>query len=144
VVAVRLPPLRERPEDIPTLTRFFLAQLSGELGLPAPEVDHRDLDQLRRYDWPGNVRELRNVVERCLLLGRRPGQCIAPDQAVGGSESIVGDVDMSLEAVERRHILSVLCTFEGNKSAAARELGVSRKTLERKLKAWGAEQGRFE
>jgi DNA-binding NtrC family response regulator len=144
VVAVRLPPLRERPEDIPSLTRFFLDQLSNELGLPAPEVEHRDLDQLRRYGWPGNVRELRNVVERCLLLGRRPGQCIAPNQAFGASEPKAGDQDVSLEAVERRHILSVLDTCEGNKSAAARELGVSRKTLERKLKAWGGRQGRCE
>ena len=143
VVSVRLPPLRERPQDIPSLTGFFLDRLSRELGLPSPGLDGWDLEQLRRYDWPGNVRELRNVIERCLLLGRRPGQCIAAhgiQQTGAGQEP----PDLSLEAVERQHILSVLSADEGNKSAAARRLGISRKTLERKLKLWssqGAEDG---
>lgn len=139
VVAVRLPPLRERPEDIPSLTAFFLGRLSTELGLPAPECDGWDMEHLRRYDWPGNVRELRNVIERCLLLGKRPGQCIAPQGAAGALDKLTGgEPDLSLEAVERRHILSLLDAADGNKSAAARKLGVSRKTLERKLKLWGA------
>jgi two-component system NtrC family response regulator len=139
VLSVRLPPLRERTEDIPSLTRFFLEHLSTELGLPAPGIDDWDLDQLCRYDWPGNVRELRNVIERCLLLGRRPGQCIAPDQTAGAAvAAVAGEPDLSLQALEKRHILSVLETCAGNKSAAARELGVSRKTLERKLKVWNA------
>jgi len=140
VVAVRLPPLRERPEDIPDLVRFFLDHLSMELGLPSPGMDAWDLEQLRRYDWPGNVRELRNVIERCLLLGRRPGQCISADQTVAGGPSPAVEPDLSLQALEKRHILNILETCEGNKSAAARKLGVSRKTLERKLKAWVVEE----
>jgi DNA-binding NtrC family response regulator len=138
VVAVRLPPLRERPEDIPNLARFFLERLSAELGVPQPEVDGWDMEQLRRYDWPGNVRELRNVIERCLLLGRRPGGCIAAETG-SAAGSAAGEPDVSLEAVEKRHILTVLEAARGNKSAAARELRISRKTLERKLKRWAVD-----
>ncbi len=137
VVALRLPPLRERHEDVLTLARHFLGQLSTELGIPAPEWDGWDLDQLCRYHWPGNVRELRNVIERCLLLGDRPGRCIG-EFPTGAHEARDGEPDLSLAAVEQAHILRVLGVSAGNKSEAARRLGISRKTLERKLKAWGA------
>ncbi len=136
VVAVRLPPLRERRDDVVPLARYFLAQLSAELGIPAPEWDGWDLDQLRRYDWPGNVRELRNVIERCLLLGRRPGGCMGALQATSAAAGGGGEPDLSLAAVERAHMLRVLEISAGNKSEAARRLGISRKTMERKLKAW--------
>ena len=76
VDSVRLPPLRERRDDIPALTRFFLERLCAELGVPQPKLDAWDLDPLCSCDWPGNVRELRNVIKRWLLLGRRPGQCV--------------------------------------------------------------------
>jgi DNA-binding NtrC family response regulator len=142
VVVVRLPPLRERREDIVLLARYFLDRLSAELGIAAPDWDGWDLDQLRRYDWPGNVRELRNVIERCLLLGRRPGHCIGEPSAATAAAD--GEADLSLASVERSHILRVLEITEGNKSDAARRLRVSRKTLERKLKDWGrtADPGR--
>ena len=117
---------------------IFSGRLSAELGIPAPDWDGWDLDRLRRYDWPGNVRELRNVIERCLLLGRRPGHCIGEPRS-GGSTAPDGEPDLSLAAVERAHILRVLEIADGNKSEAARRLCVSRKTLERKLKAWGAD-----
>ena len=137
VLAVRLPPLRERQDDIPSLTQFFLERLSAELGLPPPECDVRDMEQLRRYDWPGNVRELRNVIERCLLLGKRPGRCILSQWEVrSAGVGMQSEPDLSLDAVEKRHILAELDGSGGNKSAAARTLGISRKTLERKLKLW--------
>ena len=135
VVAVRLPPLRERREDVIALARFFLGQLSAQLGVPAPEWDAWDFEQLSRYDWPGNVRELRNVVERCLLLGQRPGQLHRWGPG-GGHDPRDTARDLTLAAVEQAHILRVLALAEGNKSDAARRLGISRKTLERKLKAW--------
>ena len=140
VVALRLPPLRERREDIAPLARHFMSGLSRELGLPAPAWDQWDLDQLTGYDWPGNVRELRNIIERCLLLGRRPGHCLADagpnrgDPSAGAGEP----ADVTLAAVEKAHILKVLALAEGNQSEAARRLDISRKTLERKLKAWSA------
>ncbi len=137
VLAVRLPPLRERQDDIPSLTQFFLERLSAELGLLPPECDGRDMEQLRRYDWPGNVRELRNVIERCLLLGKRPGRCILSQwEARSAGVGMQSEPDLSLDAVEKRHILAELDGSGGNKSAAARTLGISRKTLERKLKLW--------
>jgi DNA-binding NtrC family response regulator len=140
VVFIRLPPLRERPQDIATLTHFFVDHLSAQLGLPRPVVDGWDLARLSGHDWPGNVRELRNVIERCLLLGKRPGQCVAgKDGESAESAPTQGNSDLSLEALERHHILSVLAAAAGNKSAAARTLGVSRKTLERKLKGWSEE-----
>ena len=140
VVSVRLPPLRERRDDIPALTRFFLDRLCAELGVTQPKLDAWDLDRLCSCDWPGNVRELRNVIERCLLLGRRLGQCVATGgtPAEGRADT---EPDLSLEAVERGHILTVLGGAEGNKSEAARRLGISRKTLERKVQAWGRSGG---
>lgn len=140
VVTLRLPPLRERPEDVLPLARFFLGRLSLELGLSAPQWDGWDMDQLRAYRWPGNVRELRNVVERCLLLGERPGRCLGEPRAQDGT-TVTDAPDLSLAAVERGHILRVLAIASGNKSDAARKLGISRKTLERKLKAWGQSAG---
>jgi DNA-binding NtrC family response regulator len=95
------------------------------------------LEALCVYPWPGNVRELRNVIERCLALGQSPEKCLrggpsgeAPPPAGEDTQAL------SLEVVEKRHILKVLDMNDGNKSAAARQLGVSRKTLERKVQAW--------
>lgn len=138
VLSLRMPPLRERIGDIKLLGTHFVEQLSIELGVPKQVIDSSEVSRLSQYRWPGNVRELKNVIERSLLLGVSPSQCIAgfvstsePEQAIEESDSL------QLEAVEKHHILKVLDTEDGNKSAAARLLGVSRKTLERKLKVWG-------
>jgi len=149
VVDVRLPPLRERKNDIPALTRYFLHNLSAELGLTPPDVDAGDLHQLIGYDWPGNIRELRNVIERALLLGKSPSCCLGDagvrskcPAAVSGDDSdgdpVAGEAPgpHSLETMQRQHILNALVAAGGNKTAAARNLGVSRKTIERKLKEW--------
>ena len=130
VVEVTLPPLRDRPEDLPPLVAHFIAQLAPFLGVPAVQPDKRTLARMAAYDWPGNVRELRNFVERSLILGWFD---FGPEPVVGAA---VGTADESLEAVEKRHILAVLGACEGNKSEAARRLGVSRKTLDRKCQAW--------
>ena len=105
------------------------------------------MQRLTRYGWPGNVRELKNLIERSLILGY-----YADDFSVGSCSNAVSPAptfgadnfddtddadDESLESVERRHILGVLDACAGNKSEAARRLGVSRKTLERKCAAWG-------
>ena len=87
------------------------------------------------YDWPGNIRELKNVIERCLLLNQTPRQCLS-GQSTEVSEAAQVSDSMNLEEIEKLHILKVLDMEQGNKSAAARILGVSRKTLERKVKAW--------
>ncbi len=135
VVNVCMPPLRERMDDLPALVQHFSQTLSADLGVEAQAISGEDLFQMRDYHWPGNIRELRNVMERCLLLNLKPGQCIS-----GQSEEVVSSGQAMgstlLEDVEKNHILKVLESEDGNKSAAARILGVSRKTLERKVKAW--------
>jgi DNA-binding NtrC family response regulator len=139
VVGLSLPPLRKRLTDIPELVAFFIEQLAPELGVTALPHDHAALQRLACYDWPGNVRELKNLIERSLILGY-----YADDfSGVAGSSSAVSPAPTfegasdSLEAIERQHILAILSTAGGNKTEAARRLGISRKTLERKCAAWG-------
>ncbi|MFV8835637.1 sigma-54-dependent transcriptional regulator [Aquisalimonas sp. APHAB1-3] len=142
VLGLRLPPLRERPEDIPHLAKQFADTLAEELALPSPRFTSADMERLAQHPWPGNVRELKNLIERAMLLGRTPAECLVEQQvdapiSLGDGDSDYGfPADMPLEEVEKQHILKVLRTTGGNKSEAARRLGVSRKTLERKVKAW--------
>ncbi len=132
VLSLRMPALRERREDIPLLVEYFIQRMAREMGVEPTAVGDQDLLRMLGYDWPGNVRELRNVIERCLLLGSSPGKCmLMRDSAHQESEPV------RLDEVERRHILKILQLEGGNKSAAARRLGIARKTLERKLKEWG-------
>ena len=135
IFKVHLPALRERLEDIVELIGHFAHMLSAELDLPIPSLDDNELQRLRAYHWPGNIRELRNVIERSMLLGSMPSQCLD-----GFDNPTPVDHDLSLHAMEQRHILNLLRQYAGNKSATARTLGISRKTLERKcrvLKAQG-------
>ena len=137
VVEVRLPPLRERKKDVPRLTRFFLDSLADELGVRAPALDSAELGRLIGYHWPGNIRELRNVIERALLLGKPPSSFLADADALANDdEAQRAPPPQSLEDVQRAHILNALLAAGGNKTVAARNLGVSRKTVERKLKEW--------
>ncbi len=137
VVSVVMPPLRERLEDLPILVEHFAAALAADMGLPMPEIESAELRELERYDWPGNVRELKNLIERCLLLGKSTGHCLA---LTGAEKEATGPRDRAdgerLDDVVKSHVLRVLERENGNKSAAARVLGVSRKTLERKVAAW--------
>ncbi|UCV11354.1 sigma-54-dependent Fis family transcriptional regulator [Dechloromonas denitrificans] len=132
VVEVTLPPLRERPEDLPLLVEHFIGQLAPYLDVPRLELDDRTLARMAAYDWPGNVRELRNFVERSLILGWFD---LGPEPKATALPA--GHADESLESVEKRHILAVLAACDGNKSEAGRRLGVSRKTLDRKCHVWG-------
>ena len=137
VVTVRMPTLRERLEDIPDLVDFFMQKMASDMGVPPHQMGNRELVQLRSYSWPGNVRELKNVIERCLLLDQSPDQCLKGISATGEVTGLTDGSDvLLLEEIEKRHILKVLDMEGGNKSAAARLLGVSRKTLERKVQAW--------
>jgi DNA-binding NtrC family response regulator len=133
VVNIVIPPLRQRREDILPLARHFAAQLASHLGLPAVPLDDDIVARLQTYDWPGNVRELKNLVERSLILGCFPLDALSE---AGVKETAASAA--ALDAVEKSHILEVLAASGGNKSEAARRLGVSRKTVERKLAQWGA------
>jgi two-component system NtrC family response regulator len=141
VLAIMVPPLRERPEDVPALASHFSSMLAVELGVAPVPFAHEDMTQMQGYAWPGNVRELKNVIERSLLLGKLPREFFtdaASSAASGDAQS--GDqgppLGWTLEEVEKQHMLRVLASTDGNKSRAARSLGISRKTLERKLKSW--------
>ena len=137
VISLEVPPLRERPEDIPALGRYFVEGFSSRMGVPAPHVGEVEWLRLSQYAWPGNVRELRNVIERCVLLNRRPSALL--DGATAQEAADDEQDDLSLESVERRHIMAVLDLCNGNKSESARRLGISRKTLERKVRRWEEE-----
>ncbi len=135
VLSIRMPALRERLDDIPLLLQYFVTTLAADLGVDIPVLCEGEITRLKSYDWPGNVRELKNVIERCLLLRRSPSQCLlSTSRDLEVSEHLD---DLSLESVAKTHILKVLKQQDGNKSAAARLLGISRKTLERKAQAWG-------
>jgi DNA-binding NtrC family response regulator len=139
VVGVKVPALRERTADIPDLLDHFSRRLAQELGVSPHEFRPDEIERLQTYSWPGNVRELRNVVERTLLLGRLPLDSIgAMDAPTADTEqAVIGfPAAWPLDEVEKHHTLRVLRGTQGNKSEAARRLGISRKTLERKLATW--------
>ncbi|MCL5980145.1 MAG: sigma-54 dependent transcriptional regulator [Gammaproteobacteria bacterium] len=138
VITLEIPPLCERPEDIPALVDHFTKQIATHLGVESLRVTHRDMERLRAYSWPGNVRELRNVIERSTILGYLAGSDLPdPDPAALPISDNRASTGTSLADVEKRHILHVLEAVSWNKSEAARRLQVSRKTLERKCAAWG-------
>ncbi|MCW2309056.1 sigma-54-dependent transcriptional regulator [Rhodobium gokarnense] len=130
VVEIRMPPLAKRETDVIELAELFLTEIAARLGLPPLEIDAAARATMLRYDWPGNIRELRNFIERSLIFGRFPLETLAP-------VSQDGDQIEPLDQVERRLILHALEAVGGNRSEAARRLGVSRKTIDRKCAAWG-------
>lgn len=130
-IRITVPPLRERPRDIALLAAHFAERLAADMGLPAQSVDPPHLAAFEAHDWPGNVRELRSVVERTLQLGGLPPDSLQPGERPAGPPDY--PLDWTLEEVKRHHMARVLEAAGGNKSAAARRLDISRRTLERKL-----------
>ncbi|MGB3314254.1 MAG: sigma-54 dependent transcriptional regulator [Albidovulum sp.] len=130
VLTVEMPPLRERVGDIGELAELFIGNIARQLGMTPLVVTEDVLLNLARYDWPGNVRELRNLIERSLILGE------FPPEFAGGPDAVGIEPAESLQAVERRHILAILEACGGNRAEAARRLGVSRKTIDRKCAQW--------
>ncbi len=144
VVPLRVPSLRERREDILLLAAHFMEQLAAENGRPRPHLPPAASALLQRYDWPGNVRELRNAVERAVILC--PDGQLEPGHFVldGGARSTAGADDETagetLAERERAWILRVLRETGGNRTAAARRLGVSVRTIRNKLALYGREE----
>ncbi|NUP87949.1 MAG: sigma-54-dependent Fis family transcriptional regulator [Burkholderiaceae bacterium] len=140
VVEIRLPPLRAHKEDIPELVAHFVDTLAPRLGVPPIEVSADEMVFLRQYDWPGNVRELRNLIERSLILGalnvsalyQGPSRSAAPRRVA--ADWAPGPTD--LHTLEKQHIQSVLESVDGDKTRAAQLLGISRRTLERRVAEW--------
>jgi PAS domain S-box-containing protein len=144
VFPVRLPPLRERKDDIPLLVRFFVNKFAVRLGKQIERVGSDTLELLTAYPWPGNIRELENVLERSVILAEGPELEIDPEVlAVSGETPALSDGDSekkSLVSVEKDHILSVLLqtnwVIEGS-SGAAKMLGLHPNTLRSRLKKLG-------
>jgi DNA-binding NtrC family response regulator len=148
-IVIRVPPLRERREDIPLLVAHYLKLYELQYQRPARSVDAAAMDALVRHDWPGNVRALRHACERAVILGQGVEYALA-DFALGTATT--GNVtaaamtasaaatppdiamnDMTLDALEREAIAATLAQFNGNISHAAKTLGISRAALYRKL-----------
>jgi DNA-binding NtrC family response regulator len=162
VIQLNVPPLRERRDDIPVLSAYFLRDFNTQQGR-SKSLPLAVADILQRYDWPGNVRELRNAIERAYLLS--PGDALAPDtlpedvllragvplpgapstmhaahvSAVPG-QSITVPLDVKLDEVERQYIMAVYEKSKHNKTFASKLLGIGLKTLYRKLWKYGIER----
>lgn len=150
VMPVHLPPLRARSrEDVLEVTAAVLGELARELPEAPCRVGDEAMERLLAYSWPGNVRELRNVLERAMLLARaQERECIGPEllpvevrsaagTAAGPAVALEPHVPRSLDDVEREHMERTLRAHEGNRTHAARELGISRATLIKKIRQYG-------
>ncbi|MCZ4351752.1 sigma-54 dependent transcriptional regulator [Roseovarius aestuarii] len=129
VVEISMPTLKERGTDLLDLAELFQNEISAALNLPRLEMPSTVRSAMLRYEWPGNIRELHNFIERALIFGRYPIDTLKLPDPNGKITS--------LEETERREILRALDVLDGNRSEAARQLGVSRKTIDRKCAAWG-------
>ncbi|MCK6546622.1 sigma 54-interacting transcriptional regulator [Myxococcota bacterium] len=147
VIHLRVPPLRDRPEDVPALATAFARELAREAGLPARALDAEVLRVFGEREWRGNVRELRNVIERLVILGDGPTIRFEdlPTELVAGSDLVrraltSGDtLAETIARVERELVVRALARTGGVKSAVADALGISRVTLDAKLKLYGIE-----
>lgn len=136
VINITIPPLRERKDDIPELSRFFLAKYNRKLSKTISGFEQDVIEALSAYHWPGNVRELENVIERAVILcdtGKITARELSMSEAMHDGK---GDLS-SLESVEKEHILRVLGETHGNQTRASQILGIDRKTLYHKLKKFG-------
>ncbi len=157
VVPIAIPPLRERPEDIPVLAELFVRQVATELKLPKRAFSPQALEKLKRYDFPGNVRELRNLIERASILSLGSELTVDsfplpsswdPVSESDGAAAIKGrqladilpevdDLRNFLAEVEKALILRTLKSTHGAQAEAARRLGVSRSDLGYKIAKYG-------
>lgn len=150
VFPVRLPPLRERTDDIPALTRYFLGEYSRKLNKPVNSIPESALAAMARYPWPGNVRELENLIERCVLLSpgpelRVPVNELTAAAIVNSAPGASEPAPRTLVEAEREHIVAALKASGGKvggQNGAAARLGMKRTTLQSKMKKLGiAEKG---
>ena len=152
VVPVRLPPLRERREDIPELANQFLARFAAERRVPSPELSDEAIAALQAHDWPGNVRQLRNIIERTVILApcerverieadMLPSEILENQGSSGISSQAMTIMGSPLrearESFEREYLRIQIRRFSGNISRTASFIGMERSALHRKLKALG-------
>lgn len=150
VLEIIVPPLRKRIDDIPILAEYFLDRFCKEIGRKYQGFDPDAMHVLMNYRWPGNIRELKNVVERAVVLGS--GTYVHEQDLLLSTLNTTGETDMrrddpkdvfiplSLEDMERNHIIRTLEHVQWNKSLASKQLGIERTTLDRKIKRYGLER----
>ncbi len=143
VVVITLPPLRERAGDIPLLAQHFINVYAKDNGKTIEGLTPDAMDVLTSYPWPGNVRELRNTIERMVVMGRGSRLTVRDlppqvrESAAASAPSASGRGYLSLEETEKQLIIKSLKVHGGNRTKAAAELGISRRTLHRKLNEYG-------
>lgn len=140
VVMITIPPLRERPEDIPALAQFFVEKSGSQ-----KTIGHATLEYMLNYDWPGNVRELKNAIERAILIGDS-AEILIDDLFDNLSHSSIPSSNgrfHTLEELEKDQIVRALQTTGGNKLEAARLLGIHRTSIYDKMKRYGIEISAF-
>jgi DNA-binding NtrC family response regulator len=140
VITINVPPLRERREDIPLLVQAFLDEFSRENGKKISEIAPDAMQVLLANPWRGNVRELRNCIERMVVLARSDKLTIAdipPAIRDAANQTSASEPTMNIEATEKQLIIRALQETKGNRTAAAAKLGISRRTLHRKLNEYG-------
>jgi Nif-specific regulatory protein len=146
VFPIRVPPLRERREDVRPLALYFLERYTREIGKPVAGLSQEVLEALRSYDWPGNVRELENEVQR-LVIQAEPGAIVGPELLSGEIRQVEGVITEAgaekgalrdrVEQVEKFILLEALREHNNNKTSAAKALGITREGLHKKLKQLG-------
>jgi len=156
VLPLEIAPLRERPEDVLPLAEHFLAHYASADGRPAPRLDREAVERLEQWSWPGNVRELENVIQRAVVLVQ--GDTISPDDLAFGPAGVAPEptpfdperddkaererdlgprlANLAMADIERVAILATLECTGGNKTEAARRLGLTARTLSNKIKLW--------
>lgn len=141
VVELIMPPLRERPQDVPLLAQHFVQRYAIDMGRPVPKLSASALTELQQYPWPGNIRELKNVLERAMVL-TQDNTITAANLTIttGPSDELVQGDNLSLDASEERQVRRVLVMTEWHKSRAAELLHVSRTRLDRMIKKYGIEK----
>jgi len=151
VLEIVVPPLRKRQTDIPVLAEYFLDRFCKETGRKYAGFDSEAMNTLMNYRWPGNVRELKNIIERAVVLGSEPlvrAQDLLLSKLNTTEESQIMTpekqerdlfIPLSLDDMERNHIIRTLEHVEWNKSLASKQLGIERTTLDRKIKRYNIE-----
>lgn len=142
VLPVRVPPLRERPEDIPLLVETFIAKFAAQNNSPVAGITPEAMAALMAHPWPGNVRELENIIERAVVLSRDDlidQKAVLGSAVVQAKQSIdqLFDDNPTLEQIEERYIKLILGQTHGQKDKAAKILGINRRTLYRKERVFG-------
>ncbi|MFO7578965.1 MAG: sigma-54 dependent transcriptional regulator, partial [Nitrosomonas halophila] len=140
VVKFRMPPLRERRDDIPLLVRHFIDHYASLYGREVREFDRESMRKLMEHDWPGNVRELQNLVERTIALADEPVLHLDDIDSIRSGGGIDSDLP-TLAELERRYIYKILERFNGSREKTAETLGVNKSTLWRKLQSYKQEDG---